>query len=499
MSRRTVWIIVFIILLLGAIPRSIELLNHNYLWGYDQGLFYRLVKDIVVMHKPALIGAEVGGGGFFQGPGWYYLLAIPFFFFSGDPYGGMILMFVIGMATIYLAFFFGEKIFGTTAGLFIALFISLSQGIIPQSRFIWPPFPISLLTVLFLFCIFKFLSGKQRYFAIATFIIGIMSHFEMATAGTLLLQLIVISPFIFWKRMLNFREALLSVGAFLLTLTSILVFDLRHDFLNAKGVVKLFMSSGSGDGSSASYGAIVFNHFQVFKQNFFSTFYMAEVLWIVIIVLFVIGSVLYIKDKKIDISKKLFVGYLATSPLTLFAVFLLYRKPIWEWWILELPIIYCFLTGVIVSYLLHKHIWKYVAGVFIIITVGLFIKHTNQLYINDFNDFGGTHKIKGKIEAIDYIYQDAKGKPFGVLVFTPPVYTDPYDYLLWWYGERTYNYLPYMEKKGTFYLLIEPDPHKPWSYKGWLETVIKDGKIIKTEKLPSGFIIQKRLEEKNEI
>lgn len=60
-------------------------------------------------------------------------------------------------------------------------------------------------------------------------------------------------------------------------------------------------------------------------------------------------------------------------------------------------------------------------------------------------------------------------------------------------GGRKYNYIPYDDKKGTFYLLIEPDPHKPWTYKGWIETVVKDGKVIKTVDLPSGFIIQKRI------
>ena len=39
---------------------------------------------------------------------------------------------------------------------------------------------------------------------------------------------------------------------------------------------------------------------------------------------------------------------------------------------------------------------------------------------------------------------------------------------------------------------MEPDPSKPWSYKGWLETVIKDGKVDWTKTLPSGFVVQKR-------
>lgn len=111
---------------------------------------------------------------------------------------------------------------------------------------------------------------------------------------------------------------------------------------------------------------------------------------------------------------------------------------------------------------------------------------------HDYNDYGGFAKIKGKIAALDYIYQDAKGQKFNLLIFSPPIYTYPYDYLSWWYGKTKYGYEPTHEKKGLTYLLMEPDPVKPWSYKGWLETIIKSGKIVKTETLPSDLIIQKR-------
>ena len=114
----------------------------------------------------------------------------------------------------------------------------------------------------------------------------------------------------------------------------------------------------------------------------------------------------------------------------------------------------------------------------------------------DLADYGGGAKIKGKIEAVDYIYQDAGEEEFNVLVFTPPIYDYPYRYLLDWYGEKKYGYVPGKEKKGIFYLWIEPDPQKRWTYQGWLETVIKTGKVLKEETLPSGFIIQKRYAEK---
>jgi hypothetical protein len=110
----------------------------------------------------------------------------------------------------------------------------------------------------------------------------------------------------------------------------------------------------------------------------------------------------------------------------------------------------------------------------------------------DLWDFGGVEKIKGKKSAIDYVYKDAKGQQFSEFTFMAPIYTYPYDYLFKTYGKNTFGYVPGTQKKGLVYLIIEPDASKPWTYKGWLETVIVGGDIVSTVTLPSGQIIQVR-------
>ncbi|MBI4130408.1 hypothetical protein HY468_03770, partial [Candidatus Roizmanbacteria bacterium] len=129
---------------------------------------------------------------------------------------------------------------------------------------------------------------------------------------------------------------------------------------------------------------------------------------------------------------------------------------------------------------------------FILLTAGGF----NRIYLNyahDYYDYGGGAKISGKVDAIDFVYEDAKNVPFNVLVFMPPIYTYPYEYLFAWHGKNRYGYVPGNEKEGTFYLIMEPDPQKPWSYKGWQETVIKSGEVVWMKTLPSGTIVEKRI------
>ncbi len=154
---------------------------------------------------------------------------------------------------------------------------------------------------------------------------------------------------------------------------------------------------------------------------------------------------------------------------------------------------YVFTTIIKRKYKILLFIYVALFSIFIIRGVIFAYSIFNQSYSEY---YGGTAKVKGKIDAFDYIYKDAHGKKFSLFIFSPPIYTYPYDYLLQWYARKKYGYLPTQEKKGLFYLLIEPDRSKPWSYKGWLETVIKTGTVLPTKVLePSGFIVQKRFQE----
>src|SRR3990172_11222563 len=113
-------------LIFGVMLRSVDVLSGNYLFGFDQGRDYLAVKNIVVDHKPTLIGSEVGAGGaglngIFQGPLYYYFLSIPFLLTKGDPYGGVVLMFVLSVLSGVFSYLFGKKVLGTIGGLIAGL------------------------------------------------------------------------------------------------------------------------------------------------------------------------------------------------------------------------------------------------------------------------------------------------------------------------------------------------------------------------------------------
>lgn len=483
------FVILVFILGIAAFTRSIEAVNGNFIFGFDQGKHWLAAKSIIIDHKVPLIGDEVGGGGgFFQGSGWYYLLAIPFFLFQGNPYGSIILMVTVGLSTVALTFTLFTKRFGLFTGTCVSLFIAISPAISIQSRFAWPPFVIPFLTVCFLHYWYKVLEGNSRAWFFLFFILSLFAHFEIATAATFGVAILILLPF-FVK--VKGKSILYGIAGGILPLLPLLVFDLRHQFLNIRGISHMLIGSSSGQPWMLS--KIFENHSAVFLTNLFGTF--TPFPWrMLLIVLSGFSLTLFLLDKRKNGTEKKFLLSLFLVPCLLFAMLLGYKQMLWEWWLLELPIMYCVIWGILLSYVGKTNFLGKIVSIGILLYfIVSSVQFSYRGWQTDLYDYGGTKKIKGETEAVEAIFDDAKGKPFGVLVFTPPVYTYQYDFLFWYIGTKKYHYVPYQEKKGTFYLLIEPDEGKMWSYEGWLTTVVKTGTTISRRELPSGFIIERRV------
>lgn len=488
--KKSLFVLLLIILVaVSLFPRGVEVLNNNYIFPLDSGRDYMAVKNIVVDHKPTLIGAQVGSGmaglqGLFHGPFYFYLLSIPFILFQGDPYGGVLVMYLFGLLTIVLGFFLGRKTLGLYGGLILAFLVAFSPPIIAQSRFIWSPHVGSFFILLSFYFTYLSYQKKKLYLFLAAFFAGFLYNFEFAIALPLSVSLFLYMFFLLRKNLKSFSFVLLGFFAAYLPL---ILFDLKHGLQAISGMGSYFSHPRE---TSFKIDTFAFYH------NLIDTFPKQEVIpWAIVLFALFIGLVYFLlKEKRASLSS--FIYYLLSTWIITFAVSSLVKTHIFEYYLIHLNFINMFLFAYVIvgSYEKNKILFKIL---FTIIFVAFFIfgsLNSIQNTLRDFNDPGGMVKIKGKLEAIDYIYKDAKGKEFGLLVFAPPIYTYPYDYLIWWRGTKKYNYVPHSKKTGTFYLLIEKDTDKWWTYKGWLETVIKTGKVVKTKELPSGFIIQKRID-----
>lgn len=486
-----------LIIYLIIFPRASEFLSGNYIFGFDQGRDYLAVKQIVVEKKLTLIGSELGAGsaglsGIFHGPGYYYLLALGFLISKGDPYSGIVLMLFLSLATTISGFYLGKKILGTVGGLFVVILISISPVLVSQARFVWNSHPSSLFILLVFFFVYSFLSGnKYRYLFFAGFFSAFIYNFQTGIAVPLCITLLIYTIFILHFKCL--RVYAILFGSFFLGFLPMILFETKHGFMATKGILGYLLSAHA---SKISYLANVQDHLGTFIYNFFDTFPRQFIVPSTIIFLLFIISLGYYFRKEKDNVKRNFIFFLMLIPFVTFFIFSFLKNAVYPHYLTHLNITYIFLLSFVgqKAFAAKQRIIPVVFCIFIGILLWNSVPNAYKTFIKDYNDYGGDAKIRGKIDAVEYIYRDAKKEKFNLLVFTPPVYTYAYDYVIWWYGKTKYNYIPAAEKKGTFYLLIEKDPSKPWSYEGWLKTVIKTGDVVYTKTLPSGFIVQKRMQ-----
>ncbi|HSW98167.1 MAG TPA: hypothetical protein VLF89_10155, partial [Candidatus Saccharimonadales bacterium] len=208
--------------------------------------------------------------------------------------------------------------------------------------------------------------------------------------------------------------------------------------------------------------------------------------------LFLISGVLYtaytIVKKQTDHLRILILFLIA--PVLYYSLFIFFPRPAWAWYWIGIQVSYYFFVAYSLSQIARLHIFLK-ASVFLflilwaVITINSY--HTFPVY-----DDQGTGIFKNEMNVINYLYKDAKGKPFSVFVYTPPVYDYAYQYLFWWAGTRMYNYVPGKSKDGLFYLIIEPDPERPLAPKGWKETVIKTGTVTWDKVFTGNITVEKR-------
>lgn len=477
--------LLILILTLGFFLRAQETLSGNFLFLKDQGRDLLAVKSIVVDKKLTLIGPYTGFRGVFQGPLYYYALAVPFALSRGDPLAVMWLMLAVSMFAILFAYVIGKRFFSETTGLFAAFLFAVSPSAAAAATFIWSPFFILPLMSVFIYFLLDWIQTfSRKSFFLMTSLLGLMFHFEIAFAAPFMITMFILCWHIARKKKQKF-PAFLFIGIIVLFLSPLLVFDFRHDHLTLKSIMQMFYGRDIGLGGGEAYTKIVRDHIVRFILNLKATFSSQERVAGIFVFFFLLTGLFYAVS---GTSQK--IKLLLFMPIALFAVYLFYPYQIWDWYVVGLFPVYLLLGGIFLSWLWKRWSLRIIAIILVLILLYGPIIKIEKLYGSP--DYGGTAKLKGKIDAIETIFQDAQRLPFNLLVFTPVVLTDAYDYLLWWYGQKKYGYLPGQEKKGTLYLLIEPDPSKPWSYEGWLETVVKEGAILDTQELPSGFIIQKR-------
>ena len=202
-----------------------------YGYGFDQERDYNTVKAIVVDHKFTLIGPRVvSSAGFFLGP-FYYYLQVPFFIlFRGDPLYGAYFTAAINFITYLLIYFVLSRLTSSRLTAFTAALLWLTTA----NRTGWNVSFVPLFFLLFVYF------HKRPLLLTFIFFLSLNFHPQMIFLGPLWLYVLT-------KHKLSLGQIILLASAALLPFLPLVVFDLRHDFINTRAALAFLSASGSAN------------------------------------------------------------------------------------------------------------------------------------------------------------------------------------------------------------------------------------------------------------
>lgn len=421
-------LVVLFILSLSILFRSYNLeLRLPFSWDQDRDA--QVIWQIVNEGKLTLIGPRViSDSAFFLGPLWYYLLTPFYMLFGMDPIAvGFFAVFVGALTTLtfYLA---TKKIFGKTVGIFASLIWASISNVVT-----WNPMLIPIFTLIFIFCLMKILEGNRKYIVFGFLLIGLSLQLHFQTLF-LFFPFTLANYYYFQKnRQLPYRYLMTGFLLFVLTFLPLIIFDLRHDFLNWNGLIRLF----SGSGVSNEYQFSYFHYLNVTFFKFINSlnFYVPKVAflpdWVEVVlgILTLAFSLLGIWISKISINKKLILYSFILPALVLIP---LYKGNISEYYFMFTHVVIIFGLAVISKYLFQKNIVTKILICIIFMTI--FLTRTKEVLTEI--DYGGLYF---KRQAVQYLVNQQVDPIFNVSYSAPANGDAGFDILFKVYGREPQN------------------------------------------------------------
>lgn len=239
------WYLIGAIVLLALILRLYRIDGYLTFLG-DEGRDVRIVRDLL-RGNLVFIGPMTSIGNMYLGPLYYYLIAPALFLSGGSPVGPAVMVALLMTVTVYLTWRLARTWFGRFPALVAALLFAISPVAIIYSRSSWNPNPMPFFALLSVWAINEVWQKKKFIFlSLAAF--SLAAALQMHYLGLLLVPTLGV----FWLLTLrstrsnpaagaNFiRHSLFAIGLFLIMMSPLLLFDLKHDFMNLNAFKAFF-------------------------------------------------------------------------------------------------------------------------------------------------------------------------------------------------------------------------------------------------------------------
>lgn len=489
-DQKFFFILLISILALAAFLRFYKIDQYMLFLG-DEGRDALIVREMVEGRHFPLIGPPTSVGNIYLGPLYYYMMMVPMFLFYLSPVAASAMNALIGVLTVLLVYYLAKEWFGRGAALISSFLYAISPITINYSKFSWNPNPAPFFSLLLILSLYRAYKLKNYYWYL-------LSGFALAAAIQMHYLCLILVPIvlIIWrlefKKIVNkknfFLGSILGFITFLIMMSPLVLFDLRHNFLNFRAVTELFSKQ-------ESVKADLFSNFaripEIYSHDLVGRYIAAESIYLMGLVsaLILVALVVpLVKKRSLDWPRLTLFVWLVTGLLGLS----FYQRDIYDHYLGFLNPVPFLLLGSLVSLDLPKNILsKVFKGLIIILVAVLAILNFQKSPLN----YPPNNQLQRSEAIAQYIIQQAGGADFNFALLAENNYDSAYVFFLETLGHSPKK-VPFEKTEQLFVVCEDPkcDPtHSPkyelaafgWSKIEWMEE-FQGVKIYKLVPNPTG-------------
>ncbi|KKP39488.1 hypothetical protein A2130_02390 [Candidatus Woesebacteria bacterium GWC2_33_12] len=475
-------ILLVLILIFGFFLRVYNIENTLGFY-FDQGRDALIIWDLWHNGNLFLIGPTTGIAGIFRGPFYYYLIAPFYLIGAGNPVWPSVFLSITTVVASFFGFYLGKKIHSNTAGIIMAVFSSVSFNIVMASRWLSNPTPMLLLSMLLVFFMLVVAEGKKwGWYGIST-VLG-LSLFSFGSASEVFYLLAIFIFAIWYRKTLDKKNILISLFLLFLTVSPLLLFDFKNNFLITNNIKKFILEDESFKLATWAFST---EKIEMYKRVFGSLIFhgkepreMFSLGAIITLIIYYFRDLLRLNGVKILV--------LLLSSVTIGLIFFQGNEGnFYDYYLTGYYMIFLLLFSIGLGEIWNKKIFGKV-----LILLFLFLFLNNNLNVLKFKltdnvESSGSIALKSEMQAVNWIKNDIRVSDFNIDVYVPPVISYSYDYLFKWQGVNQSD-----KMVPLLYTLYEGDPNNSQRLKEWLKRQDGYGKVKEKAQF-GGISVERRI------
>lgn len=487
-KEKNIFLALILILVFATFLRLIRVPEYMTFLG-DEGRDVLIVKEMVdIWHFP-LIGPPMSVGNIYLGPLYYYMMFIAMAPFGLNPVAAVVMNGFIGVFTVGLVYLLARLLYSKKAGLISAFLYAISPVTILYSRTSWNPNPapfFSLIAMISLYLIHK--SGNFNWLLLTGLAIGAALQMHYLSLLLIPIAILICAYELFYrknKKLVTFnfiKGVLIGISGFILVMSPLIIFDLRHDFMNFKAAQEIFTSK-------ETIGVSIFDNLskipEIYNFNLIGRYLAGENTMLIYIVSILLISGLFIRKNwsSVFMGIWLFVGLAGLS---------FYRNNIFDHYLNFLNPAPFILLGWVYGFGFKSRLLNYLGKISLsILLVFLTISNIQKNPLM----FSPGNQLKKTQDVAKYIISKTEDKDFNFALISKNNYDAAYQFFLDMYGYKPKK-VPMNITDQLFVVCEDPicDPTHNSKYEvvafGWSKIAWEENlygvKIYKLEHNPSG-------------